>query len=64
MITTVLFDLDGTLLPFEQEDFIKIYFAELVQTARTHGIRAAADGEIRLGRNQVHGDERRHAAEF
>ena len=29
MITTVLFDLDGTLLPFEQEDFIKIYFAEL-----------------------------------
>jgi len=29
MITTVLFDLDGTLLPFEQEDFIKIYFGEL-----------------------------------
>ena len=29
MIRTVLFDLDGTLLPFEQEDFIKIYFSEL-----------------------------------
>lgn len=29
MITTVLFDLDGTLLPFEQEDFINIYFKEL-----------------------------------
>lgn len=29
MITTVLFDLDGTLLPFEQEDFVKIYFNEL-----------------------------------
>ena len=29
MITTVLFDLDGTLLPFEQEDFVKIYFEEL-----------------------------------
>lgn len=29
MITTVLFDLDGTLLPFEQEDFIKVYFGEL-----------------------------------
>lgn len=29
MITTVMFDLDGTLLPFEQEDFIKIYFSEL-----------------------------------
>lgn len=29
MITTVLFDLDGTLLPFEQEDFVNIYFSEL-----------------------------------
>ena len=29
MITTVLFDLDGTLLPFEQQDFINIYFSEL-----------------------------------
>lgn len=29
MLTTVLFDLDGTLLPFEQEDFIKLYFAGL-----------------------------------
>lgn len=29
MTTTVLFDLDGTLLPFEQEDFVNIYFSEL-----------------------------------
>lgn len=29
MITTVMFDLDGTLIPFEQEDFIKLYFGEL-----------------------------------
>lgn len=29
MTKTVLFDLDGTLLPFEQDDFIKIYFSEL-----------------------------------
>ncbi len=29
MMTTVMFDLDGTLLPFEQEDFIRIYFSEL-----------------------------------
>lgn len=29
MITTVMFDLDGTLLPFEQEDFVNIYFGEL-----------------------------------
>lgn len=29
MITTVLTDLDGTLVPFMQEDFVKRYFAEL-----------------------------------
>lgn len=29
MITTVLTDLDGTLLPFEQEDFVKLYFGGL-----------------------------------
>lgn len=29
MITTVLIDLDGTLVPFEQDDFVKYYFAEL-----------------------------------
>ncbi len=28
-ITTVLIDLDGTLLPFEQDDFVKAYFSEL-----------------------------------
>lgn len=28
-MTTVMIDLDGTLLPFEQEDFIKLYFGEL-----------------------------------
>lgn len=27
---TVLFDLDGTLLPMDQEQFIKVYFGELV----------------------------------
>lgn len=29
MITTILFDLDGTLLPMEQEVFIKAYFKKL-----------------------------------
>lgn len=29
MITTVLTDLDGTLLPFEQGDFVKLYFGGL-----------------------------------
>ncbi len=28
-LTTVMFDLDGTLLPFEQEDFVKAYFSRL-----------------------------------
>lgn len=29
MIKTVMFDLDGTLLPFVQDDFIKLYFGGL-----------------------------------
>ncbi|MGN0679077.1 MAG: HAD family hydrolase [Oscillospiraceae bacterium] len=29
MLKTVLFDLDGTLLPFVQDDFIKLYFGGL-----------------------------------
>ena len=29
MITTVMFDMDGTLIPFQQDDFIKVYFGEL-----------------------------------
>ncbi len=29
MITTVMFDLDGTLLPLVQEEFVRVYFGEL-----------------------------------
>lgn len=29
MITTVMLDLDGTLLPFEQDNFVKLYFEGL-----------------------------------
>ena len=29
MITTILFDLDGTLLPMDQELFVKTYFKAL-----------------------------------
>ena len=32
MIKTVMFDLDGTLLPFVQDDFIKHYFGGLCKT--------------------------------
>lgn len=36
-ITTVLFDLDGTLLPMKQEDFMKTYFEGLVRKLAPHG---------------------------
>ncbi len=31
MVNTILFDLDGTLIPFVQEDFIRAYFRALVR---------------------------------
>lgn len=36
-ITTVLFDLDGTLLPMDQDEFIKTYFGLLAKTMAPHG---------------------------
>ena len=36
-ITTVLFDLDGTLLPMDQETFIKAYFGGLARKLVPHG---------------------------
>lgn len=41
MMDTILFDLDGTLLPFLQEDFIKAYFKALVRRLTPMGY----DGE-------------------
>lgn len=37
MITTVMFDLDGTLLPFEQDDFVKLYFGGLCKVTQPFG---------------------------
>lgn len=37
MITTILFDLDGTLLPMDQETFIQAYLAGLTQKAAGAG---------------------------
>ncbi len=37
MITTILFDLDGTLLPMDQEIFIKTYFRGISKKAEPHG---------------------------
>lgn len=39
---TVLFDLDGTLLPMDQDAFTKGYFALLVQKLAPHGYDPAA----------------------
>ncbi len=38
MITTVLFDLDGTLLPMDQEEFTRVYFKELTNRMADFGI--------------------------
>lgn len=40
MLTTVLFDLDGTLLPMVQEDFARAYFARLASFAAPYGYEA------------------------
>lgn len=37
MIKTILIDLDGTLLPFVQENFIKLYFGTLGKCAARYG---------------------------
>lgn len=37
MITTVMLDLDGTLLPFEQDDFVKLYFGGLCKVTAPLG---------------------------
>ncbi len=37
MIKTVLFDLDGTLLPMDQDKFVKDYFGRLAETLSAHG---------------------------
>ena len=36
-ITTVLFDLDGTLLPMDQEMFLKAYFGRLAEHMKAYG---------------------------
>ena len=40
-ITTVLFDLDGTLLPMDQDTFIKAYLGGLVKVAAPYGYEPA-----------------------
>ncbi|MDE6727483.1 MAG: HAD family hydrolase [Oscillospiraceae bacterium] len=42
MKKTIMFDLDGTLLPFVQEDFVKLYFGGLCRKLAPHGYEADA----------------------
>ena len=37
MITTILFDLDGTLLPMDQEKFVKSYIGRMAKKLAPHG---------------------------
>lgn len=37
MLTTILFDLDGTLLPMDQDVFVRGYFSRLVKKMAPHG---------------------------
>lgn len=37
MVKIVLFDLDGTLLPMDQDDFINAYFKHLAQKLLPYG---------------------------
>ncbi len=40
MIKTVLFDLDGTLLPMDQDEFVKAYFGGIAKKLAPHGYEA------------------------
>lgn len=41
-IKAVLFDLDGTLLPMDQDEFVKVYFGLLARWMAAHGYEAKA----------------------
>ena len=46
MITTILFDIDGTLLPMDQDIFIKAYMGGFAKKMVPHGY----DPDLRLRR--------------
>ena len=57
MISTILFDLDGTLLQFSQEEFIRVYFGELAKVFGKMGMdvkkssEAVWAGTVAMSRN-------------
>lgn len=56
-LTTVMFDLDGTLLPMDQEQFAKAYFGLMAKKMAGHGyvpeelIKAIWDGTVAMVKN-------------
>ena len=55
MVKAVLFDLDGTLLPMDQDEFTKGYFKLLVGFVR---IRGKEPGRGRVEGYSSHGEKR------
>ena len=53
-MNTVLFDLDGTLLPMDQEAFIRLYFGALTQKFAPHGFEPEKLIQGPLGRHESH----------
>ena len=45
MVRTLLFDLDGTLLPMDQDEFLKVYFGRLVRMVANEQV----DGQALMG---------------
>ena len=60
MITTILFDLDGTLLPMDMDTFVRAYFGGLAKFAAPHGyeekslIKTVWAGTLAMIRNDGH----------
>ncbi len=44
MLKTILFDLDGTLLPMDQDEFIRDYFQRLAQKVSPLGYEPKGQG--------------------
>ena len=51
MIKTVLFDLDGTLLPLDQDYFIECYFKSMARAMSVHGYEPKAF--MKLSRSHI-----------
>lgn len=62
-LAAVLFDLDGTLLPMDQDVFTRAYFKLLAQRFAPEGYPAGGDDSGRLGGHRRDGQKRRQPHE-